>query len=232
VGAQWKQKHREAAAAAKGKVFTKLAKEIAISAKSGADPSMNAQLRMAIDAARKQSMPRDTIERAIKKGAGLLDGPVNYETVTYEGFGPHQVPVIVECLTDNRNRTSANVRQLFNKKGQLAAAGAVSWDFARLGLIEARGPAGADSEEAALESGADDLEPGEEGSTSFYTQPTDISAVSKALAERGWAVEKMMLVWKAKNPVSLGDAERGEVEAFLSAMDEDDDVQNIFVGLG
>jgi len=232
VGAQWKQKHREAAAAAKGKIFTRLAKEIAVAAKSGADPSMNAPLRMAVDAARKQSMPRDTIERAIKKGAGLLDGPVNYETVTYEGFGPHQVPVIVECLTDNRNRTSANVRQLFNKKGQLAAAGAVSWDFARLGLIEARGPAGADAEEAALESGADDLEPGEEGSTSFYTQPTDISAVSKALAERGWVVEKMMLVWKAKNPVSLGDAERGEVEAFLSAMDEDDDVQNLFVGLG
>jgi YebC/PmpR family DNA-binding regulatory protein len=232
VGAQWKQKHREAAAAAKGKVFSRLAKEIAIAAKSGADPSMNAQLRMVIEAARKQSMPRDTIERAIKKGAGLLDGPVNYETVTYEGFGPHQVPVIVECLTDNRNRTSANVRQLFNKKGQLAAAGAVSWDFARLGFIEARGPAGADVDEAALESGADDLEPGEDGTTCFYTQPTDISAVSKALAERGWAVEKMMLVWKAKNPVSLGDAERGEVEAFLSAMDEDDDVQNIFAGLG
>ncbi|RYE80113.1 MAG: YebC/PmpR family DNA-binding transcriptional regulator [Myxococcales bacterium] len=232
MGAQWKHKHREAAAAAKGKIFSKLAKEIAIAAKSGSDPSANAQLRMALDAARKQSMTRDTIERAIKKGAGLLDGPVNYETVTYEGFGPHQVPVIVECLTDNRNRTSANVRQLFNKKGQLAAAGAISWDFSRLGLVEARGPAGADLEEAALESGADDLEPGEEGATCFYTQPTDISTVSKALTERGWTVEKMMLVWKAKNPVTLGDAERGEVEAFLSAMDEDDDVQNIFVGLG
>jgi YebC/PmpR family DNA-binding regulatory protein len=232
VGAQWKQKHREAAAAAKGKVFSKLAKEIAVAAKSGADPAMNAQLRMVLDAARRQSMTRDTIERAIKKGSGQLDGPVNYETVTYEGFGPHQVPVIVECLTDNRNRTSANVRQLFNKKGQIAAAGAVSWDFSRLGLVEARGPAGADPEEAALECGADDLEPGDEGATSFYTQPTEISAVSKALTERGWAVEKMMLVWKAKNPVSLGDDERGEVEAFLSAMDEDDDVQNIFVGLG
>lgn len=232
MGAQWKQKHREAAAAAKGKVFSKLAKEIAVAAKSGADPAMNAQLRMVLDAARRQSMTRDTIERAIKKGSGQLDGPVNYETVTYEGFGPHQVPVIVECLTDNRNRTSANVRQLFNKKGQIAAAGAVSWDFTRLGLVEARGPAGADPDEAALECGADDLEPGDEGATSFYTQPTEISAVSKALAERGWAVEKMMLVWKAKNPVSLGDDERGEVEAFLSAMDEDDDVQNIFVGLG
>jgi YebC/PmpR family DNA-binding regulatory protein len=230
VGAQWKQKHREAAAAAKGKIFTKLAKEIAVAAKSGADPAMNATLRMAMEAARKQSMPRDTIERAVKKGAGLLDGPVNYETVTYEGFAPHQVPIIVECLTDNRNRTSANVRQLF-KKGQLAASGAVSWDFARLGLVEAKGPAGADPEEAALECGADDLEPGEDGATSFYTQPSDADTVSKALTERGWSVEKVGLVWKAKNPVSLGEAERGEVEAFLGAMDEDDDVQNIFVGL-
>ncbi len=232
MGAQWKHKHREAAANAKGKIFTKLAKEIAVAAKGGADPAMNAQLRMAMEAARKQSMPRDTIDRAVKKGAGLLDGPVNYETVTYEGFGPHRVPVIVECLTENRNRTSANVRQLFNKKGQLAAAGAISWDFTRLGLVEAKGPAGADPDEAALESGADDLEPGEDGGTSFYTKPADLDAVSKALGERGWAVEKAMLVWKANNPVSLGEAERAEVEAFLAAMDEDDDVQNLFVGLG
>ena len=140
------------------------------------------------------------------------------------------MPIIVECLTDNRNRTSANVRQLF-KKGQLAASGAVSWDFARLGLVEAKGPAGADPDEAALECGADDLEPGEDGATSFYTQPSDADTVSKALTERGWSVEKVGLVWKAKNPVSLGEAERGEVEAFLGAMDEDDDVQNIFVGL-
>lgn len=231
MGAQWKQKHREAAANAKGKIFTKLAKEIAVAAKSGADPSMNAQLRMAMEAARKQSMPRDTIERAVKKGAGLLDGPVNYETVTYEGFGPHRVPVIVECLTENRNRTSANVRQLFNKKGQLAAAGAISWDFTRLGLVEAKGPAGADPEEAALESGADDLEPGDDGGTSFYTKPADLDAVSKALAERGWTVERAALVWKANNPLSLGEAERAEVESFLAAMDEDDDVQNLFVGL-
>ena len=215
----------------RGAAFSKLAKEITVAAKSGADPSMNAQLRMAMEAARKQSMPRDTIERAVKKGAGLLDGPVNYETVTYEGFGPHRVPVIVECLTENRNRTSANVRQLFNKKGQLAAAGAISWDFTRLGLVEAKGPAGADPEEAALESGADDLEPGDDGGTSFYTKPADLDAVSKALAERGWTVERAALVWKANNPLSLGEAERAEVESFLAAMDEDDDVQNLFVGL-
>ena len=230
VGAQWKQKHREAAANAKGKIFTKLAKEIAVAARGGADPTMNASLRMVVDVARRQSMPRETIERAIKKGAGLLDGAVTYDTVTYEGFAPHQVPVIVECLTDNKNRTSSNVRLLF-KKGQLAASGAVSWDFSRLGLIEATGPAGADPDEAALESGADDLEPGDEGATLFYTAPTEVDAVAKALGERGWTVAKFSLVWKAKNPVSLGDAERTEVESFLEALDDDDDVQNLFVGL-
>src|SRR6516225_1019943 len=104
MGAQWKQKGREASANAKGRIFTKLAKEIMVAARNGADPSMNPRLRMAVDAAKKASMTKDTLERAIKKGAGLLDEPVNYETVTFEGFAPHKVPVIVECLTDNRNR--------------------------------------------------------------------------------------------------------------------------------
>lgn len=230
MGAQWKQKHREAAANAKGKIFTKLAKEIAIAARGGADLGSNASLRMVVDAARKQSMPRETIERAIKKGAGLLDGGLNYDTVTYEGFAPHQVPVIVECLTENKNRTSSNVRLLF-KKGQLAASGAISWDFARLGHIEATGPAGADPEEAALEAGADDVEPGEDGASSFYTTPGEVDAVAKALTARGFTVAKYSLVWKAKNPVTLGEAERAEVEAFLDALDDDDDVQNLYVGM-
>src|SRR6187200_1036888 len=132
MGAQWKQKNREATANAKGRIFTKLAKEIMVAARSGPDPSMNPRLRMAVDAARKASMTKDTLERAIKKGAGLLDEVVNYEVVTYEGFAPHQVPVIVECLTDNRNRTAPNMRLLF-KKGQLGASGSVSWDFNRVG---------------------------------------------------------------------------------------------------
>src|SRR5260370_26007666 len=101
VGAQWKQKHREAAANAKGKIFSKLAKEIAIAARGGADPTTNASLRMVAEAARKQSMPRDTIERAIKKGAGLLDGGGAHDTLTHEGFAPHQGPVIRACLTEN-----------------------------------------------------------------------------------------------------------------------------------
>lgn len=231
MGAQWKQKGREASANAKGRIFTKLAKEIMVAARSGPDPSMNPRLRMAVEAAKKASMTKDTLERAIKKGAGLLDDQVNYETVTYEGFAPNQVPVIVECLTDNRNRTSANVRVLF-RKGQLGASGSVSWDFQRLGQVEATPPAGgADPEEAAIESGAQDLEPGDEGGTRFFTEPGDVDAVSKALADRKWNVTSAQLIWKAKNPVTLDDAQRAEVEAFLEAIDEDDDVQNIYVGL-
>ncbi len=231
MGAQWKQKGREASAAAKGRVFTKLAKEIMVAARSGADPSMNPRLRMAVEAAKKASMTKDTLERAIKKGAGLLDEAVQYEVVTYEGFAPHQVPVIVECLTDNRNRTSANVRVLF-RKGQLGASGSVSWDFNRVGQIEATPPAsGEDPEEAAIECGAQDVEPGDEGATRFFTETTDLDVVSKALTDRKWNVTSAQLIWKAKNPVTLDDAKRGEVEAFLEALDEDDDVQNIYVAL-
>jgi YebC/PmpR family DNA-binding regulatory protein len=231
MGAQWKQKGREATAAAKGRIFTKLAKEIMVAARNGADPSMNPRLRLAVEAAKKASMPKDTLERAIKKGAGLLDEQVVYETVTYEGFAPNQVPVIVECLTDNRNRTSANVRVLF-RKGQLGASGSVAWDFTRLGQVEATPPEGGeDPEEAAIEAGAQDVERGEEGTTRFFTEPGDLDTVSKALADRKWHVTSAALIWKAKNPVSLDDAKRGEVVAFLEALDEDDDVQNIYAGL-
>lgn len=232
MGAQWKQKGREAAANSKGKLFTKLTKELMIAAKSGADPSMNPRLRMAVEAARKASMTRDTLERAIKKGAGLLDGAVQYDTVTYEGFAPHQVPVIVECLTDNKNRTASNVRVLF-RKGQLGAAGSVSWDFARLGQIEASPPEGSsvDPEEEAIEAGADEVEAGDDGSMIFYSSPTELDAVAKALGERKWNVTSAQMTWKAKNPVAVDDAQRAEVEAFLTAMDEDDDVQNIYVAL-
>jgi YebC/PmpR family DNA-binding regulatory protein len=232
MGAQWKQKGRSEHAAAKGRLFTKLSKEIMIAAKAGgADPASNPRLRMAVEAAKRASMTRDTLERAIKKGAGLLDEPVNYELVTYEGFAPHQVPVIVECLTDNKNRTATNIRVLF-RKGQLASSGAVSWDFNRLGLVEATPPApGTDAETAAIEAGAQDLEPGDEGATRFLTAPTDLDAVSRALTALGWSVRSSQLTWLAKNPVQLDGAARSEVEAFLEALDEDDDVQNLFAGL-
>jgi len=231
MGAQWKHAGRQASATAKGKVFSKLAKEIMIAARGGADPSMNARLRALVESAKKHSMPRETLDRAIKKGAGLLDETVTFETVTYEGFAPHRVPVIVECLTDNKNRTATSLRILF-RKGQLGTTGTVSWDFSHVGLVDATPPGGADPEEAAIEAGAQDFEADGEGGFRFYTEPTDLDTVGKALSARGWTVATIRIGWRAKNPMKLDDASaRSEVEAFLAEVDEDDDVQHIYVGL-
>jgi len=230
MGAQWKAKHKEAAANAKGKVFGKLSKEIMIAARSGADPDMNPRLRLVVEQAKKASMPKDTLERAIKKGAGLTGEVVHYERTLYEGFAPHQVPLIVECLTDNVNRTVAEIRVLF-RKGQLGSSGSVSWDFDHVGMIEAAPEGDADAEMAAIEAGAQDFEAADEGSTLFITEPTDLDAVCKALPEFGFTVQSAQLGYRPKNPVSLSGAELEEVEAFLEAIDAHDDVQNVYVGL-
>jgi YebC/PmpR family DNA-binding regulatory protein len=231
MGAQWKAKVRETAGNAKGKLFTKLAKEIMIAARAGADPHVNSKLYMAIEQAKKSSMPKDTIERAIKKGAGLDQEGVSYTKLIYEGFAPHRVPVIVECLTDNQNRTASNIRMLF-RDGQLGASGSVAWDFDYLGVIEAT-PAsgGADAESAAIEAGARDLEPGENGGAVFLTEPADLDAVAKALPAHGFTVHSAALRYRPKNPVTLNDAQRTEVETFLGAIHDDDDVQNVYPGL-
>ncbi len=230
MGAQWKAKHKEAAANAKGRIFGKLSKEIMIAARSGADPDMNPRLRLVVEQAKKASMPKDTLERAIKKGAGLSGEVVHYERTLYEGFAPHQVPLIVECLTDNVNRTVAEIRVLF-RKGQLGSSGSVSWDFDHVGMIEAASEGDADAEMAAIEAGAQDFEAADEGSTLFITEPTDLDAVCKALPEFGFTVQSAQLGYRPKNPVSLSCAELEEVEAFLEAIDAHDDVQNVYVGL-
>lgn len=236
MGAQWKAKGKELAANAKGKLFGRLAKDIMIAARSGADPASNARLRLVVEQARKVSMPKDTLERAIKKGAGLTGEAVNFEHVIYEGFAPHRVPVMVECLTDNVNRTAPEMRVLF-RKGQLGTSGSVSWDFDHIGMIEAEpAVAGADPELAAIEAGAQDFEPGEEeGVTMFLTDPTDLDLVSRALPAHGFSVLSAKLGYKSKNPVnpaSLSAEQLEEVEAFLAAIDANDDVQNVFAGLG
>lgn len=232
MGAQWKAKHKSAAADARGRIFTKLSREIIVAARSGPDPDMNPRLRLAVEQAKKASMPKDTLDRAIKKGAGLLNESVTYELVTYEGFAPHQVPVIVECLTDNKNRTASAIRVLF-RKGQLGSSGSVAWDFSYLGIIEASpAQAGIDPEEAAIEAGAQDLEINEDGSVVFYTESTDLDAVSKALPGQGFQVQAAFLGYKPKNPVSISDAAAlAEVEAFLEALDNEDDVQTVYAGL-
>ena len=235
MGAQWKAKGKELAANAKGKLFGRLAKDIMIAARSGADPASNSRLRLVVEQARKVSMPKETLERAIKKGAGLTGEAVHFEHVIYEGFAPHRVAVMVECLTDNVNRTAPEMRVLF-RKGQLGTSGSVAWDFDHVGMIEAEASvAGADAETAAIEAGAQDFEMGEEGgATVFLTDAADLDLVSRALPAQGFIVLSAKLGYKPKNPVdpaslSAGDLE--EVEAFLAAIDAHDDVQNVFVGL-
>ena len=235
MGAQWKAKHKDLAANAKGRVFGKPSKDIMIAARNGADPASNARLRLVVEQARKVSMPKETLDRAIKKGAGLTGEAVHFDHVIYEGFAPHRVPVMVECLTDNVNRAASDMRVLF-RKGQLGSSGSVSWDFDHVGLIEAEPAApGADAEVAAIEAGAQDLEPGEEeGTTLFVTNPADLDLVSRALPAQGFTVLSAKLGYKPKNPVnpaSLSATDLEEVEAFLAAIDANDDVQNVFVGL-
>jgi YebC/PmpR family DNA-binding regulatory protein len=235
MGAQWKAKGKAQAADARGKLFGKLAKEIMVAARSGADPASNSRLRLVVEQARKASMPKETLDRAIKKGAGLTGEVVHFEHVIYEGFAPHQVPVMVECLTDNVKRTAPEMRVLF-RNGQLGASGAVAWDFDHVGMIEAEPTAtGADPELAAIESGAQDFEPGEEeGTTLFLTDAGDLDLVSRALPAQGFTVLTAKLGYRPKNPVSAANLAPGalqEVESFLAAIDAHDDVQNVFVGL-
>lgn len=232
MGAQWKAKGKELAANARGKMFGKLSKEIMVAARNGADPSLNSRLRLVLEQARKVSMPKDTLERAIKKGAGIGDEAVHFERVIYEGYAPHRVPVMVECLTDNVNRTAPEMRVLF-RKGQLGTSGSVAWDFDHLGMIEASAQAaGMDAETAAIEAGAQDLEALDEpGHSLFLTDPADLDVVSRALPAQGFSVISAKLGYKAKNPVALEGAALDEVEAFLAAIDANDDVQDMYVGL-
>ena len=234
MGAQWKAKHKDLAANAKGQLFGKLAKDIMIAARQGPDPAANSRLRLVVEQARKVSMPKDTLERAIKKGAGLTGEAVHFEHALYEGFAPHRVPVMVECLTDNVNRAASEMRVLF-RKGQLGASGSVAWDFDHLGMIEAEPMAsGADPELAAIEAGAQDFEANDDGSALFLTDPTDLDLVSRALPAQGYTVLSAKLGYRPKNPVSsasLSAEQLEEVEAFLAALDGNEDVQNVYAGL-
>ncbi len=236
MGAQWKAKHKDLAANAKGRLFGKLAKDIMIAARHGADPAANSRLRLVVEQARKVSMPKETLDRAIKKGAGLTGETVHFEHVIYEGFAPHRVPVMVECLTDNVNRAASDMRVLF-RKGQLGTSGSVSWDFDHLGIIEAEAATkGADPELAAIEAGAQDFHPADdEGVVVYLTDPADLDLVSRALPAQGFNVLSAKLGYKPRNPVdpsSLSAEHLEEVEAFLAALDANEDVQNVFAGLG
>jgi YebC/PmpR family DNA-binding regulatory protein len=239
MGAQWKQAGRELYALKRGQLVGKLVREMMVAAKlGGADPENNARLSAAVEKAKKASVPRDTIDRAIKKGAGLTGEKIEFETVTYEGFAPHKVPVIVECLTDNRNRTAPEIRHLF-KDAQLGQPGSMGFFFDRWGVVEATHEDKArDPEGDAIESGAQNVEPLEadevpEGSIGarFLSDTKDLGHVSAWLAKAGWKVVASELRYVAKNPVHLGEAEKKQVTEFLNAIDDHDDVHRLYAGL-
>jgi YebC/PmpR family DNA-binding regulatory protein len=215
--------------AVKSKLFGKLAREITVAAKLGLpDPAMNPRLRAAILAARAENMAKDSIERAIKKAIG--GDAESYDEIRYEGYGPGGVAVIVEVLTDNRNRTAGEVRSTFTKSGgNLAETGAVSFMFDHLGVVEYDAPAAsADTMlEAAIEAGAEDVVSGESGHE-IYTTPGSLAAVTKALEAKFGEPRKSALVWKPQNTVAVDDEQGEKVLKLIETLNEHDDVQNVY----
>ncbi len=216
-------------AAKKGAKITKFAREIQVAAKlGGPDPSANSRLRLAIDTARAEQCPKDTIERAIKKGAGLLDDGNQIEEITYEGYGPHQVAIIIECQSDNRNRTSSEIKNIFNKNGgRIGEIGSVTWMFDRVAFIEGTHPNVKDPEEEAIEAGANEVEKGNDNSYRFYAAPEDLKSVETALTGRGWKITTAELSYKPKNHVELTEAQKKEVYEFVQILDDNDDTSRI-----
>jgi YebC/PmpR family DNA-binding regulatory protein len=239
LGAQWKQAGREANAQKRGQMVVKLTREIVVAAKlGGPDPDLNARLAAAVEKARKSSVTRETIERAIKKGAGLTEEKVVFELVTYEGFGPHKVPVVVECLTENRNRTAPEIRNLF-KGGSMGQPGSVAFFFNHLGVVEAtHGDLARDPESDAIEAGAQDLEPleadevptGRKGAR-FLTGIKELDSVTKALRNAGWTILSSEMRYVAKSYPELSEAARKEVTDFLNALDDHDDVHRVYAAM-
>jgi YebC/PmpR family DNA-binding regulatory protein len=239
MGAQWKQAGREANAQKKGQMVSKLVREIMVAAKlGGPDPELNPRLAAAVEKAKKASVYRDTIERAVKKGAGQTDDKVDFELVTYEGFGPHKVPVIVECLTDSRNRTAPEIRNLF-KAGSLGQPGSVAFFFNHLGVVEAtHADARRDAEGDAIEAGAQEIEalepeeiPAGHQGARFLTDIKDLDHVSKALKNAGWNILATEIRYVAKTFHELGGAARKDVVDFLNALDDHDDVHRVYAAI-
>ena len=224
-------RHKKAAQDAKrGKIFTKLAREITVAAREGGgDPDSNPRLRAAIERARKFNMPKENIERAIKRGTGEIAGET-FEEVTYEGYGPGGVAIIVKCLTDNRNRTAAEVRHAFSKHGgNLGTSGCVSWMFERKGVIVV--PADSYDEETvmltAIDAGADDVV-SEDGKFVIYTQPSELEAVRKGLIDAGIEVEEAKLDLIPTTTTRVEGETALKVLKLLEALEDLDDVQEVY----
>ncbi|CAI8977022.1 YebC/PmpR family DNA-binding transcriptional regulator [Methylocaldum szegediense] len=223
--------HRKGAQDAKrGKLFTKLIREITVSVRNGgSDPANNPRLRAAMDKALSANMSKDTIERAIKKGSGTAEGD-NYEEVRYEGYGPGGIAVMVNCLTDNRNRTVSEVRHAFAKAGgNLGTDGSVAYLFSKTGIISY--PAGVDEDrvmEVALEAGADDIVSNDDGSIDVLVAPERFETVRDSLVQAGLTPESAEVTMRANTSVSLGRDDAEKMIRLLERLEDLDDVQNVY----
>jgi len=226
-------KHKKAAADAKrGKIFTRLAKEVTLAAReSGGDVTTNVRLRLAIDKAKAENMPKDNIERAIKRGTGELEGG-ELEEVMYEGYAPHGVGVLVEVVTDNRNRAVAEVRHVFSKQGgNMAESGAVIWQFSRKGYISIAEEF--DQDEVfltAADAGADDVR-FDEDMAEIFTDLDDLQNVRSALEDYGFKLEEVSVIYDPNNPLELDTAAALQVMKLVEGLEELDDVQNVYSSL-
>jgi YebC/PmpR family DNA-binding regulatory protein len=224
-------KHKKGAADAKrGQLFTKLAKAITVAAREGGgDPDANPSLATAIQKARDESMPKANIERAIDRGTGEGPDAVAVERIQFEGYGPGGAAVLVEALTDNRNRTSAEVRHAFTRHGgSLGEPGSVSWMFETLGVVVVDGEEyGEDDLIVAIDAGASDVVE-DEGKLRVLAEPADLTAVREALAAEGVEVESVELATEPKNTVEVGEAEAGTLMKMLDAIEEQDDVSEVY----
>jgi YebC/PmpR family DNA-binding regulatory protein len=242
MGRQWLHAKRAIVNLKKGQVVGKIVKEITVAAKlGGGDPAGNPRLFAAVEKARKQSVTRDVIERAIKKGSGTGDDKLMLEHIVYEGYAPHKVPLIVEVMTDNHNRAAGEIRLLF-KKGVLGGAGSNKFLFDHVGLVEAHHPdAKADLEAAAIEAGANDFEalshlqnddiPEGHAGVRFVTDRTAVHAVSTWLKNNGWSVVTSEIGYVAKMFPELDDTQRAEVGEFLQSLEDHDDVQRVWAAV-
>jgi YebC/PmpR family DNA-binding regulatory protein len=242
MGRQWLHAKRAVASVKKAQATGKIVREIMVAAKmGGADPEANARLAAAIEKARKESVSRDVIERATKKGAGVGDDKLVMEHVVFEGYTPHKVPLIVEVYTDNVNRTAPEIRQLF-RKGQLGTTGSNRFLFEHAGIVEAHHPdLKADIEAAAIEAGANEVEPltreqnddipeGVAGAR-FLVDRAALHTASKWLSQNGWTVVTSEIGFIPKNYPELGESQRSEVGEFLQALDDHDDVHRVWAAL-
>ena len=226
-------KHKKAASDAKrGKVFTRIAKELTIAAREGGgDPAANTSLRLAVAKAKEANMPKDNIEKAIKRGTGEIEGGELTDAV-YEAYGPHSVGILIEVVTDNRNRAIADVRHAVNKYGgNMAEAGSVSWQFKRKGYISITDKV--DQDElfmVAAEAGADDIE-FNDGVTEIYVELESFRPVQEALEAAGYKMDESSLIFDPANPMELSPAETMQVLNLIERIEELDDVQNVFSAL-